>query len=103
MIPKALQRLKREGGINWEISKKYLLQFTKIQHSLRDNPKSEYLLNLLRSDIKSKLENLIKMIKENYAIIIEDNTEKQNIKLTLIDFDDDSFFGNLTHLHVESI
>jgi Mg2+ and Co2+ transporter CorA len=31
-----------------------------------------------------KLENTIRMIKENYSIIIEDNTEKQNIKLNFV-------------------
>ncbi len=31
-----------------------------------------------------KLENTIRMIKENYSIIIEDNTEKQNIKLNSV-------------------
>jgi hypothetical protein len=85
--------------INQEIiTKKKFLKYAKAQfrvyHKLSQkfyfNNNFQFLFELMIAKVTQleivfeKLENILRMIKENYSIIIEDNTEKQNVRLNTI-------------------
>ena len=67
-------------------SKAQFKVYNKLSHNFYFKNTFNFFIELMISKVVQleivfgKLQNTIKMIKENYSIIIEDNTEKQNIK-----------------------
>jgi Mg2+ and Co2+ transporter CorA len=71
-------------------SKAQFKVYNKLSHNFYFKNTFNFFIELIISKVTQleivfeKLENTIRMIKENYSIIIEDNTEKQNIKLNSV-------------------
>lgn len=71
-------------------SKSQFKVYNKLSHNFYFKNTFNFFIELIISKVTQleivfeKLENTIRMIKENYSIIIEDNTEKQNIKLNSV-------------------
>jgi Mg2+ and Co2+ transporter CorA len=89
----ALQVIYQETIIKKKFLKYSKAQFkvyNKLSHNFYFKNTFNFFIELIISKVTQleivfeKLENTIRMIKENYSIIIEDNTEKQNIKLNSV-------------------
>jgi hypothetical protein len=71
-------------------SKNQFKQYNKLSHNFYFKNSFNFFIELMISKVTQleitfeKLQNILRMIKENYSIIIEDNTEKQNVKLSSV-------------------
>lgn len=73
-----------------KFAKQQFKNYNKLTNNFYFKKSFNFFLELMISKVMQleitleKLQNMVRMIKENYSIIIEDNTEKQNIKLNMV-------------------